>query len=145
MFRLAEVYLSYSEACNEKPQRNEADALLYINKVRNRSGLNKLEEAYPEVIGNQSLFRELIRKERMVEMAFESHRYHDARTWLIAEQEFVGPNYTRNLSATSYDESWKRSSTLFPGTRVFEKKHYFFPINQAQLNEMKNFTQNYGW
>ncbi|SEJ39835.1 Starch-binding associating with outer membrane [Dyadobacter sp. SG02] len=145
MFRLAEIYLSYAEACNEKTQRNEADALLYINKVRNRSGLNNLQVAYPEVIGNQSLLRELIRKERMVEMAFESHRYHDARTWLIAEKEFVGPNYTRNLAATNYDDSWKRSSTLFPGTRVFEKKHYFFPINQEQLNEMKNFTQNYGW
>lgn len=144
-FRLAEVYLSYAEACNEKPQRNEADALLYLNKVRNRSGLNNLEVAYPEVIGNQPLLRELIRKERMVEMAFESHRYHDARTWMIAEKEFVGPNYTRNLAATNYDDSWKRSSTLFPGVRVFEKKHYFFPINQAQLNEMKGFTQNYGW
>ncbi|TDE14635.1 RagB/SusD family nutrient uptake outer membrane protein [Dyadobacter psychrotolerans] len=144
-FRLAEIFLSYAEACNEKPQRNEADALLYINKVRNRSGLNNLQVAYPEVIGNQSLLRELIRKERMVEMAFESHRYHDARTWMIAETEFVGPNYTRNLSATNYDDSWKRSSTLFPGTRVFEKKHYFFPINQEQLNEMKSFTQNYGW
>ncbi|MGG7664191.1 RagB/SusD family nutrient uptake outer membrane protein [Dyadobacter sp. BHUBP1] len=145
MFRLAEIYLSYAEACNEKPQRNEAEALAYVNKVRNRSGLNKLEVAYPEVIGNQALLRELIRKERMVEMAFESHRYHDARTWMIAEKEFVGPNYTRNLEATNYDDSWKRSSTLFPGTRVFEKKHYFFPINQEQLNEMKNFTQNYGW
>jgi hypothetical protein len=145
MFRLAEIYLSYAEACNEKPQRNEADALTYINKVRNRSGLNNLEKAYPEVIGNQALLRELIRKERMVEMAFESHRYHDARMWMIAEKEFVGPNYTRNLAATNYDDSWKRSSTLFPGTRVFEKKHYFFPINQEQLNEMKNFTQNYGW
>lgn len=145
MFRLAEIYLSYAEACNEKAQRNETEALLYLNKIRNRSGLNNLEVAYPEVIGNQTLLRELIRKERMVEMAFESHRYHDARTWMIAEKEFVGPNYTRNLAATNYDDSWKRSSTLFPGTRVFEKKHYFFPINQEQLNEMKNFTQNYGW
>jgi hypothetical protein len=145
MFRLAEVYLSYAEACNEKAQRNETDALLYINKVRNRSGLNNLQVAYPEVIGNQSLLRELIRKERMVEMAFESHRFYDGTTWMIAEKEFTGPNYTRNVSATNYEDSWKRSSTLFPGTRVFEKKHYFFPINQEQLNEMKSFTQNYGW
>lgn len=144
-FRLAEIFLNYAEACNEKPQRDEAEALRYINLIRSRVGLNKIEEAYPEVIGNKDLLRELIQKERMVEMAFESHRYHDARTWLIAEREFVGPNYTRNLQATNYEDSWKRTSSLFPGTRVFEKKHYFFPIHQTQLNEMKNFTQNYGW
>lgn len=144
-FRLAEIYLNYAEACNEKPTRNEVDALAYINKVRNRSGLNNLEVAYPEVIGNKILFRELILKERMVELAFEAHRYHDGRTWLIAEQEFVGPNYTRNLNTSNFEDSWKRTSSLFPGVRVFEKKHYFFPIHQTQLNEMKNFTQNYGW
>lgn len=144
-FRLAEVYLNYAEACNEKPTRNEADALEYINKVRSRSGLNKLEEAYPEVIGNQTLFRELLQKERMVEMAFESHRYYDIRTWMIAEKEFKGPNYTRNLLAAEYEDSWMRTDKIFPGEMVFEPKHYFFPINQTQLNEMKNITQNYGW
>ncbi|WP_345027031.1 RagB/SusD family nutrient uptake outer membrane protein [Ravibacter arvi] len=144
-FRLGEIFLNYAEACNEKPQRDETEALNYINKIRARAGLNKMEEAYPEVVGNQALLRTLIQKERMVEMAFESHRYHDARTWLIAEKEFVGPNYTRNLQATNYEDSWQRTATLFPGVRVFEKKHYFFPIHQTQLNEMKNFTQNYGW
>ncbi len=144
-YRLAEIYLNYAEACNEKPNRDEAEALLYINKVRARSGLNKLEDAYPEVIGNQELLRDLLRKERMVELAFESHRYYDIRTWMIAEEEFSGPNYTRNLLATEYEESWGRTDKVFPGEKVFEPKHYFFPIHQNQLNEMKNITQNYGW
>ncbi|MCS2517718.1 RagB/SusD family nutrient uptake outer membrane protein [Bacteroides thetaiotaomicron] len=48
-FRLAEIYLDYAEACNEKPERNETEALKYINLVRERSGLNALETAYPEV------------------------------------------------------------------------------------------------
>ncbi|MCE4565744.1 RagB/SusD family nutrient uptake outer membrane protein [Maribellus sp. CM-23] len=144
-FRLAEIYLNYAEACNEKPSRNEQEALLYINKVRERSGLNKLEKAYPEVIGDKELMRELIQKERMVEMAFEGHRYYDIRTWMIAEEEFSGPNYTRNLQATNYEDSWTRTDKIFPGEMVFEPKHYFFPIHQTQLSEMKNITQNYGW
>ena len=45
-FRLAEIYLDYAEACNEKPERNETEALKYINLVRERSGLNALETAY---------------------------------------------------------------------------------------------------
>ncbi|MEJ8763224.1 RagB/SusD family nutrient uptake outer membrane protein [Phocaeicola sp. HCN-40430] len=144
--RLAEVYLNYAEACNEKPQRDEAEALKYINKVRNRAGLNDLEEAYPEVIGNQDLLRELIRKERMVELAFEGHRYHDVRRWMIAEKELTGKNYTLNLLATEYEQSWNRTDQVWMGAdNIFEPKHYFFPINQVQLSEMKNMTQNYGW
>jgi len=144
-YRLAEVYLDYAEACNEKPSRNEAEALLYVNRVRERSGLNKLEEAYPEVVGNQTLLRELLRKERMVELAFEGHRYYDIRTWMIAEKEFNGPYYTRNLQATNYEDSWTRTTEIFPGRMVFRPQHYLFPIYQDQLSEMPNITQNYGW
>lgn len=145
-YRLAEIYLNYAEACNEKPDRNEEEALIYLNKIRGRVGLNKIEEAYPEVIGNKTLLRELIRKERMVELAFEGHRFYDVRTWMIAEKEFNQKAYTLNLSARNYEDSWKRVEDLFDAGRlVFEKKHYLFPINQVQLSEMKNMTQNYGW
>jgi hypothetical protein len=124
--------------------RNEAEALLYFNKVRNRSGLNNIEVAYPEIIGNQALFRELLRKERMVELAFENHRYYDIRTWMIAPQESNGPRFGRELRAKNFEDSWKRTSEICSPI-VFEPKHYFFPIHQNQLNEMKNITQNYGW
>ncbi|MEC3879461.1 RagB/SusD family nutrient uptake outer membrane protein [Parapedobacter sp. 10938] len=144
-FRLGEIYLDYAEACNEKPNREEAEALTYINLIRKRSGLNNLEIAYPEVIGNQELLRELIRKERMVELAFEGHRYHDLRTWMLAEEEMNDAFYTRNLTSTSYEGSWSRTTSVFPGSRVFQPKHYFFPIHQDQLSEMRNITQNYGW
>lgn len=147
-YRLGEIYLNYAEACNEKPQRDEAEALKYINLIRHRAGLNDLEDAYPEVKGNQSLLRTLIQKERMVELAFEAHRYYDARRWLIAEKEFTGVNYTLNLLAKNYEDSWERTTEVWPNEtypNVFEKKHYFFPINQLQLSEMKNITQNYGW
>jgi hypothetical protein len=145
--RLAEIYLDYAEACNEKPTRNEAEALKYINLVRERANLNKLEVAYPEVVGNQALLRTLIQKERMVELAFEGHRYYDARRWMIAEKEFNGPDYTLNLLSTTFDGSWNRikEGVWLGGERVFQPKHYFFPINQVQLSEMKNITQNYGW
>lgn len=145
MYKISEIYLNYAEACNEKPNRDEAEALRYVNMTRNRAGLNKLEIAYPEVKGNKELLRTLIQKERMVELAFEAHRYYDARRWMIAVKEFTGPNYTLNLTANNYEESWKRTDRVWQTPRLFEPKHYFFPINQAQLNEMKNMTQNTGW
>lgn len=145
-YRLGEIYLNYAEACNEKPQRDEGEALKYINMVRNRSGLNNLEVAYPEVKGDKALLRKLIQKERMVELAFENHRYYDTRRWMIAVDEMTGPHWTLNLFSTTYEESWSRTDQLWAGKpRLFLPKHYFFPIHQNQLNEMKNMTQNYGW
>ena len=81
----------------------------------------------------------------MVELAFEGHRYPDLRTWMIAEEEMNEPYYTRNVAATSYESSWERTKDVFPGKRSFQAKHYFFPIQQKQLSEMINITQNYGW
>ena len=75
---------------------------------------------------------------------FENHRYYDIRTWMIAPQESNGPRFGRELRAKNFEDSWKRTSEICSPI-VFEPKHYFFPIHQNQLNEMKNITQNYGW
>ena len=143
--RLGEIYLNYAEACNEKPTRNEAEALKYVNLIRARVNLNKLEEAYPEVVGNQTLLRELIAKERMVELAFENQRYYDIRTCMTAAKEFNGRRFSRNVMAKNYEDSWARTDAVFNQDMVFRDRHYFFPIHQDQQSEMVNFTQNYGW
>ncbi|MCS2829311.1 RagB/SusD family nutrient uptake outer membrane protein [Bacteroides thetaiotaomicron] len=62
----------------------------YINLVRERSGLNA-RTAYPEVKGT-GLVADADSKERMVELAFEGHRYYDARRWMIAQQSFPDRN-----------------------------------------------------
>jgi len=147
-FRLAEIYLNYAEACNEKPNREPAEALKYVNLIRERAGLNKLEEAYPEYDfkNNQEALRQMIRKERMVELAFEGHRYYDVRRWMTATKELTNKNWTLDLIATNYEASWERTTRVWAGRdNLFEEKHYLFPIFQAQLSEMKNITQNYGW
>lgn len=147
-YRLGEIYLDYAEACNEKPNRQADEALKYVNMIRARAGLNKLEEAYPEynLLTDKEQLRYFIRKERQIEMAFENHRYYDCRRWMTAEDEFNTKNWSLNLNATNYEQSWERTTAIWQGSDPkFEKKNYFFPINQLQLNEMKNITQNYGW
>lgn len=143
-YRLAEVYLNYAEACIELGEGKEA--CNYINRVRERAGLNKIEEAYPGIENNQDLLREMYRKERMVELAFEAHRFYDATQWLIAEKEMTGPNMCLNLKATNFEASWERSASVWNGgDREFTKRNYLFPINQVQLAESPNMKQNYGW
>ena len=146
MIRLAEIYLNYAEALNEYDPSNQ-DVLIYLNKVRERAGVPNIEEVYPEAKGNQSQMRELIRKERQIELSFESHRYFDTRTWMIAEQTDNGDMYGMNVKAQSNNgvtpnDFWKR--TVFE-TRVFKPKHYLYPIKQREMDRNSELTQNYGW
>ena len=92
--------------------------------------------------------RELIRKERRVELAFEGQRYFDTRTWMIAEETDGGQMWGMNTSAvcpnvsTTPEDFWKR--TAFE-TRIFTSKHYLYPFSQRELDRNKLLTQNYGW
>lgn len=144
--RLAEIYLSYAEACNEKPQRDEAAAIEYLNLVRNRSGLNNVEVAYPEVRGNQELLRWIIQRERMIEFAMEPMRHYDACRWMIAKDEYPADNWTLMCSSENYEDSYTRVTDEFVGEpAVFTDRDYLYPISAKWLAEMVNLTQNYGF
>ena len=144
--RLAEIYLNYAEAMNERSARNGAVACEYINKVRNRVGLNNIEDAYPGIEGNQALLRWVIRIERMCEFNGEAVRHYDAVRWMIAKDEYTTKNWTLKLSATTYEESYERVSDDFVGgDPTFTDRDYLFPLSNNQLSEMTNITQNYGW
>lgn len=144
--RLAEVYLNYAEACNEKPDRDEASAIEYLNKVRNRSGLNNVQIAYPEVTGNKELLRWIIQRERMIEFAMEPMRHYDACRWMIAKDEYPADNWTLMCSAETYEESYNRVTDEFVGDpATFSDRDYLYPISAKWLAEMTNLTQNYGF
>ena len=63
---------------------------------------------------------------------------------MIAEQESNGKRWGLNLLAENYEDSWERTDAIVTPI-VCLPKHHLFPIQQNQLNEMKNITQNYGW
>jgi hypothetical protein len=89
--------------------------------------------------------RDAIRKERRVELAFENVRYFDTHRWKIAEQTDAGPFYGMNINAgTSLQDPSFFQRTPFE-TRVFQKKHYLWPIPQSELNVDKQLVQNTGW
>lgn len=149
IFRYAEILLNYVEALNEYDPSNP-DIVTYLNQVRERAGVPYVEDVYPNAVGNQAQMRELIRKERRVELAFENKRYFDTRTWMIAEDVDGGPMWGMDTSsaapspnaATTPEAFWNR--TVFE-TRVFEAKHYLYPFHQRELDRNKLITQNYGW
>lgn len=160
-FRLAEIYLNYAEACNEKPERNVAEAVRYLDLVRARSGLNGIREAYPEInfdapdaaftisgvtkTGKEWL-RWLILQERWCEFGMEAMRHYDMCRHLRAEDEYPAAAWTLNMASTTYEGVYERVKDLMPMDDAdFHYRDYFYPIISSQLAEMVNFTQNPGW
>lgn len=144
IFRLAEFYLLYAEALNEVDPGN-ADVLTYINLVRERAGLPKLEVLNPGIVGNKNLQREAIQRESRIELATEGQRYFDVRRWMIAETpqgrqagDFFGMNMAGD--ATTFYQRTKFQ------TRIFERKQYLYPIPFEEMQKTKdNLKQNPGW
>lgn len=75
-FRLSEIYLNYAEA--EAAMGNSGEALIYLNKIRQRVGM-------PMANGSGTTLMDQIRHERRIELCFEGHRYFDLRRWNMAE------------------------------------------------------------
>lgn len=145
-FRLAEMLLGYAEACNEMPDRDEASALRYVNEIRSRSGLKKLEISYPEVAGDKDLLRNLIRRERQVEFAMEPISYYDACRWMTAKEDYPSGNWSLECSSTSYEGSYARvDDEIALRPSVFTDRDYFYPISVSWLRQMPGMTQNYGF
>ena len=163
-FRLAEVYLTYAEAVNELPDdKRQADiqeAIDYIDLIRERAGLNKLQTAYNDInflsgggtVGSvtrtaQEWLRWVIRQEKLCEFAFEgSQRHYDAIRTLTAEKEYNMENWTLHVTADNYEDSYTRVNDDYIGGRsLFQARDYLFPFGSAQLAEMTHFTQNPQW
>jgi hypothetical protein len=155
--RLAQVYLDYAEAMNEAygptadPKGYGLTAAAAINIVRNRAGM---PDVLSEFTGSKEALRGRIRNERAVELFFENHRWHDLRRWMIAEEVFRTP--IRGIRATppANHASVANKSTLkfnynvidlVTEQRIFQTKHYWYPVDQVQVNDQYNFKQNPGW
>lgn len=139
LMRLAEIYLNYAEALNEYDPGNP-DVSKYINFIRQRAGIPDLMPM------NKEQIRERIHLERRIELAFERHRYFDARRWKIAEHTDGGDFFGMDVdSGTSLTDATFFKRTVFE-KRVFEApRHYLFPIPMSEIERNPNLVQNVGW
>lgn len=141
LMRLAEIYLNYVEALNEY-NPGHPDILEYLNRIRNRAGIAEYGSAALSAPADKEAIREAIRHERQVEFAFEGKRYFDTRQWMIAEETAGGPIYGMDINAQ--DEAGFYNKVAFE-ERVFDKKHYLYPIPQDEININDQLVQNPGW
>ena len=85
--RYAEVLLTYAEASIELGGTNIDQSVLdALNQLRTRSDV----DMPPVTTMNQTELREIVRRERLVELALEGHRLFDIRRWRIAENVIPG-------------------------------------------------------
>lgn len=136
LLRVSQIYLDYAEALQESDPGNP-DILTYINIIRERAGI----PLYGAELPVPSDMRQAIRDERRVELAFETNRYFDVRRWCIAEQTENKPIHGMNIEKNGLD-FFKRTVVE---NRIFEKKNYFFPIPERDININRALVQNTGW
>ncbi len=158
MIRTTQVWLDYAEAMNEaygpnsKPEGYTYSAVDAINKVRSRVGHVNVRS---DLTSSTSTFRDVIRNERAVELMCENHRWFDIRRWMIAEEMFketypidgvtvTASSATSTTPATNNVFSFERKQVT-EETRVFDRKHYWYPLPKDEVERLYNFAQNPGW
>lgn len=145
--RLADLYLLYAEALNEA-NGPAGDAYQYINLVRARAGIPTVEQSWTNYSNNPSKYttkeglRDIIHRERTIELAFEGQRFWDLLRWKEAERVLQVPIQGWNI-AKSDVPGYYQVMTLF--NRTFQVRDYFWPISEADLLTNKNLVQNPGW
>ena len=128
-FRLAEIYLNYAECQMELG--NKAEALKYINLVRQRVGL-------PAATGKD--LRAEYEYERRVELMFEGQRFFDLRRWQKMPEAYSAANLPTAMKIYKMkDGSLLYSHDLAPlQTRIFRDKMYWMPIPRYELEKCPN-------
>jgi hypothetical protein len=151
--RLSELYLLYAEALNESVQDGSATpsaVFEYVNRVRARAGLKTVEETWTQdaclrknLHTSTTGMREIIRRERTIELCFEGKRGEDARRWRIAHEEFSKPIRGWNGPYQPTNEGYYRTMDHY--SRTFTLKDYLWPIKASNIDVNNNLVQNPGW
>lgn len=142
-FRLGEFLLNYAEAAFKyfgSADSEDAELTMTareaVNKIRKRMGVDMPE--FPEGMSSDNFWKRY-KNERMVELAFEGHRFWDVRRW----KEGGFKSIDRMMITKNSDDSFTYTRTTKP--LVWEDKMYFYPIPDFERRKNPNLTQNPGW
>lgn len=148
LYRLSDLYLLYSECLNEVKDTPDNDVYQWIDAVRDHAGLNGVKDSWQNHSSNPAKpltkdgFREIIKQERMIELAFEGKRYWDLRRWKDLHRNLNQP--IRGFSTKAEDtESFNIPRQIF--NPQFSSRDYLYPIKESLILENPNLVQNPGW
>ncbi|MFD1143766.1 RagB/SusD family nutrient uptake outer membrane protein [Larkinella insperata] len=131
--RYAEVLLNYAEAAVELG--NMAEAKAKVNLIRARAGIVELKDA--------AVTLDRVRHERLVELAFENHRWWDYRRWRVSDKLF---NNTRATALKPYYDVQKKAyrfeRSVATSYKTFGVEVYYERIDPAELAKNPKLIQN---
>lgn len=138
ILRYAEVLLNYAEA---KTELNQVDQSVYdaVDAIRQRKDvmMPKVEPGQ-----DQTSMREIVRHERLVELAFEGQHYFDIRRWGTAGDVMPGKVY----GMTYVDANGDLQTVEVPAwTNFWQTKNYLWPIPQLERDMNPDLGQNPDW
>lgn len=150
VFRYAEVLLSYAEAANELSGPS-ADIYSCLDQVRERAGMPPVDQSK---YATKDKLRELIHRERTVELAGEGLRRADILRWkengqMVAEKVMNGE--LKRITGTvdeSVTEPTLRATVTGSAvieTRSFTSRNRYLPIPQTSIDKNPSLDQNPGY
>jgi starch-binding outer membrane protein, SusD/RagB family len=150
--RFTEMALSYAEACIETG--DEPNARLWINRIRFRAGMPAINDA-------GAALKARLQNERRVELAYEEHRFHDARRWMIAPTTVgrgikainvtatLKPNATPRkpyrYDKTVYNYVYTVEDNTSNETRKWVDKMYYRVLDKNEIKRNVKLVQNPGY
>lgn len=151
MIRLTDLYLLYAECINEAEGpdgAHSADLFKYLNAIRTRAGIPDVKTSWetysnnPAYYKSQTGMRDIIHKERLNELAFESQRFWDLRRWKEAPAEYQKGIYGFHITGSAPEDYYVKT---FIAEQQFGLKDYFWPIPVSYIEVNPNLVQNLGW
>lgn len=142
VYRLGEFYLNYAEAVFKYLGSADATSSEFpmsarqtVNKIRERASMPDL----PIGLSNDDFWNKY-ENERMVELAFEGHRFWDVRRWKEGNEfkSITEMKITLNSDGTY---TYTRNAV----SHEWDDKMYLFPIPKSELLKNTHLTQNAGW
>ena len=167
IFRYAEVLLSLAEAYVEsETNRDLSKALDIIDEIRTTRGHIKVDRSR---YSTQNEVRELVRRERTIELAGEGFRYEDIIRWdeydasgnktgkKVAETALtrnvyrycgtvnMDPSVDRDMRAEINPNASEADRLVEVRPTTFDKKRLLFPLLQSELETNPALVQNPGY
>ncbi|MDO5571042.1 MAG: RagB/SusD family nutrient uptake outer membrane protein [Bacteroidales bacterium] len=148
IIRLSDLYLLYAECLNETLDFPSQEVYDYIDIIRKKAGLEGVKQSwsehskYPDKPSTKDGMREIIHRERMIELSFEGKRFWDLRRWKEAMKDITGPIRAWNIEADNAAEYYQISTI---DNLNFTKKEYLWPIKHYDIRVDRNLVQNPYW
>lgn len=140
LFRYADAKLMQAECIIESDSLFGVDrrkAITLLDEIRGRGGLPQIEQVISSPTRED--LREILRRERRCELAFENSRLYDLRRWGLAAEAI-------SANALGYDpeayEGGQYATYEVEKNRSFKSHQYLWPLPQSEIDANPAITTN---